>query len=202
MPLGANKAAIMGVAGVSTEDVVLLSSQTASGDTTISFTTDLTTTYSIYVFRLYNINISSGNSYIQWQVNASGQTGYNEDIQSTAVRAWHYEDDSVAALHYKTAWDQALGDNIFQYMTNGGSADTDSSESGELWLFNPSSTTYAKHFMSRFSCTGHTHSTTGPASQLQYYAGYINTTSAIDDIQFKGGPSTTFDGAIKLWGLK
>ena len=37
MPLGANKAAIMGVAGVSTGDVVLISSQTASDDASLTF---------------------------------------------------------------------------------------------------------------------------------------------------------------------
>ena len=56
MPLGANKAAIMGVAGVSTADVVLLSSQTADGDSAISFTSGITSTYGEYIFGFYNIN--------------------------------------------------------------------------------------------------------------------------------------------------
>ena len=56
MPLGAFKAALMGTAGVSTGDVVLLSSQTASNSASISFTSDITSTYGEYIFKFYNIN--------------------------------------------------------------------------------------------------------------------------------------------------
>ena len=202
MPLGAHKAALMGVAGASVDNVVLLSSQTGAGVTSISFTSQITSKYPVYLFKCYNINISAGNSYIQWQCNAVGESDYNESINSSALRSWHYEDDSVASLEYKGDWDQKPGDNIFQYLLNGNSADADSSENGELWMFNPSSTTYNMKFMSRFIGTGHTHATTGPASNWQAYSGYISSAVAIDDVKFTGGPSTTFDGTIKLWGIK
>ena len=202
MPLGAHKAALLGVAGSSADNVVLLSEQTGTGVTSISFTTQLTSKYPVYLFKCYNINVSGGDSYIQWGCNAVGESDYNESINSTSLRSWNYETGGTYALTYQTSWDQKPGDNIYQYLLNGNSADADSSENGELWLFNPSSTTYNMHFMSRFSGTGHTHATTGPAANWQTYAGYIYTGVAIDDVKFIGGPSTTFDGTIKLWGIK
>ena len=204
MPLGANKAAIMGTAGVSTGPsapyVVLLSSQTGADVSSISFTTQLTSAYPIYLFKVYNMNPIWGNGTWEWGVNAVGETGYNETITSTAVRSWHYEDDSVIAVTYQAAWHQSQ-DTAEQLWANGSSADADSSDSGELWLFNPSSTTYVKHFMSRITMNSHTHATTGPAANDQFYAGYINTTTAIDDIIFQQG-YLNFDATIKLWGIK
>ena len=70
MPLGAFKAALMGTAGVSTGDVVLLSSQTASGSASLSFTSDITSTYGEYIFKFYNINPATDGASFTFQVNA------------------------------------------------------------------------------------------------------------------------------------
>ena len=83
MPLGAFKAALMGTAGVSTADVVLLSSQTASNSANIDFTSGITSTYEEYIFKFYNINPATDNSEFGFQVNVAGQSGFNETVTSS-----------------------------------------------------------------------------------------------------------------------
>jgi hypothetical protein len=68
--------------------------------------------------------------------------------------------------------------------------------SGSLQLFNPSSTTYVKHFI------GVTNNNTyNDFSASIYVAGYGNTTSAINAVRFQMS-SGNFDGIIKLYGVK
>jgi len=195
MPLGANKAAIMGVAGVSTADVVLLSSQTASGDSAISFTSGIDSTYGEYIFRFYNINPATNSQNFTFQVNASSQSGYNETITSTYFQAYHNEGDTSAALAYSAGNDQAQG-TAFQIISNDGGSGSDESCAGELHLFNPSSTTYVKHFYSRLQ----NHHASDYAND-EFAAGYFNFTAALTNIQFKMA-SGNFDGTIKMWGVK
>ena len=197
MPLGAFKAALMGTAGASTEgDVVLLSSQTASNSASLSFTSDITSTYGEYIFKFYNINPATDLAEFTFQVNATDSTSYDETMTTTFFYAYHYEDDSVAAMGYPASADQAQGTAYQQLNTNQGNG-SDESLVGELHLFNPSSTTYVKHFYSRTN-SYHGEDNSSLDSNI---AGYINTTTAIDDIQFKMN-SGNFDGKIKMWGVK
>jgi hypothetical protein len=195
MPLGAFKAALMGTAGVSTADVVLLSTQTASGSATISFTSDITSTYGEYIFKYYDVNPATDNVQFTFQANASSQSGYNETMTTTAFRAYHAEDDGSNQLAYQSEHDQAQGtafQNLGMNLGNGG----DESCAGELHLFNPSNTTYVTHFYGR----GNQYWENNKSGEL-YVAGYINVTAAITDIQFKMS-SGNFDGKIKMWGVK
>ena len=195
MPLGANKAAIMGVAGVSTGAVVLISSQTASNSASITFSSGIDSTYGEYIFKFYNISPATDNTYLQFQVNATDGADYNDSaITSTQFWASHHEDDDPAEMGYETNQDQAQG-TAFQGLSYGG-ANTDENMAGELHLFNPASTTYVKHFYGQVDATNG-----GNGAYAQYTAGYINDTTAVDDIQFKMA-SGNFDGTIKLWGVK
>ena len=197
MPLGAFKAALMGTAGVSTGDVVLLSSQTASNSASLSFTSGIDSTYGEYIFRFYNLNPATDNVNFEFQVNAAGASGYNETMTTTAIAAYHPEDNSSTSFAYSTDKDQAQG-TAFQPLTDDQGNGGDESAAGELHLFNPSSTTYVKHFYTRVNAYYY-----GPydGTKEHYIAGYINTTTAIDDIQFKMA-SGNFDGVIKMWGVK
>ena len=197
MPLGAFKAALMGTAGVSAEgDVVLLSTQTADGDASLTFTGLMTSTYGEYIFKFYNVNPATDTSVFQFQVNATDGADFNDSaITSTYFRYQHNEAGDTTLLSYTDSGDQAQGTG-FQYLTLGQGSDTDESCVGELHIFNPSSTTYVKHFMARMN---EYHSSV--YSIGTYIAGYINDTTAIDDIQFKMG-SGNFDGKIKMWGVK
>jgi hypothetical protein len=196
MPLGAFKAALMGTAGVSTGDVVLLSSQTASDSASLTFSSGITSTYGEYIFKFYNINPATDAAKFSFQVNATDGADYNDSaITSASFQAAHDEANSYAQLNYDTGGDLAQGTG-FQYIVETTGNGADESLAGELHLFNPSSTTYVKNFYSRASTYYH-------ADYIMdaYVGGYINDTTAIDDIQFKMS-SGNFDGKIKMWGVK
>ena len=195
MPLGANKAAIMGVAGVSTGDVVLIQSQTASDSASISFTSGIDSTYGEYVFGFYNINPATNAQHLGFQVNVAGASGYNETMTTTQHYAKHYESDAEIGLIYHADFDQAQGTAV-QTMAVGIGNGGDESCAGELHLFNPSNTTYTTQFYSKFN-TYHS----APQTINMFTAGYINATGAVDEIQFSMA-SGNFDGLIKMWGVK
>ena len=138
MPLGANKAAIMGVAGVSTGDVVLIYDTDHSNASSAEITSGITSTYGEYIFKFYNLNPATNEQQFTFQVNAASQSGYNETITSTAFYTYHSEADATN-LSYRPARDQAQGTD---YQTMGGWVGSAADESmvGELHLFNPSST--------------------------------------------------------------
>ena len=176
---------------------VLISSQTASDSASLSFTSGIDSTYKEYVFEFINLNPESNGASPTWQVNVAGESGFNEYITSTYFRSDHGEDDSPSRVGYNTGAgkDQAQ-EQLFQLLCHETGNGADESASGELHLFNPSSTTYVKHFYSTMN-----NYVQNDGSQVCYAAGYINTTSAIDEIQFKMS-SGNFDGKIKMYGVK
>ena len=182
-------------AAVPTGSLTLLSTQTASASATISFTSGIDSTYDKYVFKFYDIHPATNNVTFDFQANASGGSGYNETITSTSFSAYHNEADSAAALVYDTGADQAQGTS-FQALNSGIGNDNDQCTSGTLTLFNPSSTVFVKHFIS--ASNNYVHS---DYSQNDFIAGYINTTSAIDEIQFKMSSGNIDSGVIKLYGV-
>jgi len=182
--------------------MVFIKKLTASSSATISFvdgTSDvvLDNTYKEYLFTFKNIHPATDNQYLKFQGNAAGGSGYNETITSSSFYAYHEEDDSPATLSYATGNDQAQGTG-FQTLSDEVGNENDECCSGYLHLFNPSSTTFVKHFISNFSTyygygAGYiTHS---------LIAGYFNTTSAIDEIQFKMGSGDIDAGDICLYGI-
>ena len=195
MPLGANKAAIMGVAGVSTADVVLLSSQTASNDSEIDFTGLMTSTYGEYIFKFYNIGPATDSTAMTFQVNATDTADFNDALITSSYWGAHHTESDSTGIGVNDSGDQS-NDAGFQQLTEAQGNGSDESGTGELHIFNPSSTTYVKHFYSRFNIYAATNYT-----QDIFVAGYINDTTAIDDIRFKMS-SGNFDGVIKMWGVK
>ena len=174
----------------------LISSQTASASSSIEFTSGIDSTYDIYKFEFINMHPATNQVFFEFQVNASGQTGFNETITTTAFRAFHFENDSAAGLGYRTSWDQAQGTG-YQILNDAGGNGNDNSISGELYLFNPSSTTYVKHFMSR---TCEYYYVAAPIDS--FIAGYFNTTSAIDEIAFKMSSGNIDAGTIRMYGIQ
>ena len=129
-----------------------------------------------------------------FQANAAGASGYNETMTTSYFRTHLREDDGEVGLDYEASADQAQG-TAFQYLGENIGNDADSSLVGTLWLFNPSNTTYVKHFYA----TMQMHEAQSQTYQ-SYSQGYFNTTTAIDDIQFKMS-SGNFDGVIKMYGV-
>ena len=197
MPLGAFKAALMGTAGVSTADVVLLHDTDYSNASTASISSGITSAYSSYIFKFYNINPATNGGRWFFQVNATDGADYNDSlITSTSIKVAHDElDAGTEGPAYYTDGDLAQSSSFQTLVYNCGN-DADKSIAGELHLFNPSSTTYVKHFIARMNAVR----SDNYALDL-YTAGYINDTTAIDDIQFKM-ESGNFDGTIKMWGVK
>ena len=174
----------------------LIATQTASADSSLSFTSGIDSTYDVYEFHFVNMHPSSdGTLGLSFQVTADGRTGFNETITSTAFRAIHREDGAFGSLSYQTGRDQAEG-QAYQNLWAGAGADNDQAGSGILTLYNPSSTTYVKHFVSRSQ-----HAGDGDYSMQYFIAGYINTTSAIDEIDFKFNTGNIDAGTIKMFGV-
>ena len=174
--------------------LVLISTQTASNSASISFTSGIDSTYKEYIFKFININPATDGATFQWQVNVTGQSGYNETVTSSSFTAYHEEDNSGAALGYQAAQDQAQGTS-YEELAPGIGNGADESLVGELHLFNPSSTTYVKHFIARIR-----HYQLLNYNVDEFRGGYFNVTGAIDDVQFKMS-SGNFDGKIKMYGM-
>jgi hypothetical protein len=173
-------------------DWKLLNTSTASTASNVSFT-DLTG-YKIFKFVCIDIFPSGSGINFGFQVNASGGSGFNETITSTFFDADHTE-TGTGALQYEAGDDQAQG-TAYQRLTRATGGDADATCAGELFLFNPASTTYVKHFYGRVN----EYMSTSPRTLDNFIAGYINTTTAITQIDFKF-LSGTFDGVIKQYGL-
>ena len=175
---------------------------TASSSSTLSFVDGssdvvLDSTYKEYLFIFNNIHPQTDDAHLMFQGNASGGSGYDETITSTLFRAYHHENDSGADVTYVTGDDQAQGTS-FQQLTHSGTIGNanDENASGFLHLFNPSSTTFVKNFISRISASN------SLDSEIDTFcAGYFNTTSAIDEIQFKMSSGNIDSGTITLYGI-
>jgi hypothetical protein len=164
-------------------------------DSSLSFTSGIDSTYPIYCFQFINIHAETNDTQLSWQVNASGQSGFNETIQSTFFDAYHNEGNTAAlGYRYIVGFDQANGTG-YQYLGVLG-GDSDFNGNGFLYLFNPSSTTFVKHFISRLSAGENLY-----AKDLNC-GGYINTTAAITEIDFKMSADEIQGGKIKMFGLK
>ena len=175
----------------------LISTVTASGDADISFTSGLDSTYDEYVFVFNNIH-PAANSNLQFQTSTDGGSSYGVTATTTFFYASHQENDGEAILIYNTGRDLAQSAD-FQYLTgdNMEASAADASVSGYLHLFDPSNTTFVKLYMSNTD-----HVADGPYQQNNYSAGYFNTTSAIDAIQFKMSLTSNMDaGSISMYGF-
>jgi len=182
-------------ASVATGGMVLISSQTASASASISFTTGIDSTYKEYQFYFINIHPATDTADFTFNISTDGGSNYNVTKTTTFFRANHLEDGSFSSLDYDTAHDLAQGTG-FQTLAKDTGSDSDENSSGSLTLFNPSSTTYVKHFISSISS-----SNDYPAESTQFMAGYGNTTSAINAIRFKFDTGNIDDGTILMYGI-
>lgn len=174
---------------------------TASSSATLSFVngTDgvvLDDTYKEYYFTFNNIH-PQNNSSSEFTFNMSTDSGsnYNTTKTTTHFIAQHAEDDSYASLEYRSSGDLAQSTN-FQQITADVGNDNDQNLGGYLHLFNPSSTTFVKHFTSTINF-----SQPSDYSVVSHVAGYGNTTSAVDAIQFKFSSGNIDSGDICLYGI-
>ena len=174
---------------------LLTTNTISSGVSSSSFTSSIDSTYDSYLFKFINIHPASDDVFFEF--NGSDDTSshsYNITKTTTNFSAEHNEGDSTAQVGYVTGDDLAQGTG-YQRLFNGVGNDNDGSLSGELYLFNPSSTTYVTHFMARVG--GHRHSS---AALDSYVSGYFNTTAAITALNFQMSSGNIDSGVIKLYG--
>ena len=173
----------------------LISTQTASSSSTISFTSDIDSTYKEYIFKFIDIHPATDQKNLTFQVDTGTNTNYNQTITSSSFYTYHNEGDTTTSLQYITGYDQAQGTG-FQILSEATGNDNDACVCGTLHLFDPSNTTFVKNFMSRTQAaegTGYSGDT--------YVAGYINTTTAITRVQFKMASGNIDAGTIKMYGV-
>jgi hypothetical protein len=176
-------------ASVATGGMKLISSQTASNSASLSFTT-----YKEYQF--YFIDIHPRTDAVDFTFNMSTDAGSNYNVTKTTTyfRAGHDEADTLTLLGYRTDEDLAQS-TAFQTISFSVGNGADESCVGSLQLFNPASTTYVKHFISVSNIY-----VNNDFTRNDFMAGYGNTTSAVNAVQFKMA-SGNFDGTILLYGI-
>ena len=181
--------------GLSGGALNLISTQTASSSSTISFTSGIDSTYDEYVFKFYNIHPATDQANFTFQADTGTNTSYNQTMTTTYFVAYHNESGSDANLVYASGRDQAQGTGFQQITRESGNAN-DECFSGTLKVFNPSSSVFVKHFICETA-----------ASQFENYiddtfiAGYFNTTTALTRFQFKFSSGNIDSGVIKLYGI-
>ena len=176
-------------------NLVFISRSTASSSSSLSITSGIDSTYKEYIFFINNMHGSADDTYLTFNLSADGGSNYNVTKTSTAFKAYHEEAGNYTGLRYETSDDLAQSTG-YQYIgTMIANAGDDTSLSGYLHLFDPSNTTFVKHFI-------------GASSQNSTYAnhitfaGYGNTTSAINAIDFKAISGTLDSGTIDMYGVK
>ena len=179
---------------VTVGSLVLLETQTASSDSTISFTSGIDSTYDEYIFKFYDIHPQTDN--VQFTFDMSVDTGSNYGVSKahTFIDTYHSEDGTNSLLGYSTDHDM-VGSGVAKFTFNVGT-DNDQSVSGHFTLFNPSSTTFVKHYMATTNLYA-----AWDASRQAHVAGYGNTTNAVDAIQFAMSSGNIDSGTIKLYGV-
>ena len=188
--------------GVATGAMTLIKTLTASSSGTLSFVDGsssvvLDNTYKEYVFTFKNIHPSNDNKDFSFQASIDSGSNYNVTTTNTLFHAFHYENDSgTPYVAYDTSRDLAQSSS-FSVLIDSVGTDNDQNASGYLHLFNPSSTTFVKHFMSNAVTN-----TQNDGAINCFAAGYFNTTSAIDAVQFKFSANNIDAGTIKLYGIK
>jgi len=178
------------------DGITFISSQTASASASLSFTTGLDSTYKAYKFVFVNIRPATDTVNFTFNMSTDSGSNYNVTKTTTHFVAAHYESDVATTLEYKTDYDLAQS-TAFQIIADNIGNGADESVSGFLDLYNPSSTTYVKHFISRVNKYQ-----SDNASYDTYNAGYGNTTSAVNAIRFQMSSGNIADGKIYLYGIK
>ena len=176
--------------------MTLLATQTASGSANLSFTSGIDDTYDKYVFKFYDIHNSAESIF---QVNfRDGGTNYDATKTTTYFYPYNAENDGERAIIYSAADDLAQSTDP-QRLARSYGIENDECISGELTLFNPSSTTFVKHFISKANYVDVSGS---PLSINFHIGGYCNVTAAIDGVQFSCASGNIDSGTIKLYGIK
>lgn len=182
--------------------MTLLQTQTASSSSSIDFTSNIDSTYDVYCFKFINIHPASDSNFT-FQGSTNTGSSYGVTITSTSFSAYNYETYTGAGasgVNYDGGAEDLAQSTDFQRLYQISNSN-DASLSGELFLFNPSSTTFIKHFIATTNRNNDADGTGSQFARAGYNAGYFNTTSAVDAMQFKMSSGNIDSGDIKLYGI-
>ena len=157
-------------------------------------TSGIDSTYDEYMFVFTDINPADDNANLRFQTSIDGGSNYNVSTTTSNFRVTLYENNSNGAVGYDGDEDHADETGMLNIASGIGNG-SDESASGILHLFSPASTTYVKHFYSRFNLYKQI-----DASFSQFVGGYANTTSAVNAIKFAMSDGN-FDGSIQMFGI-
>ena len=185
--------------------MTLIKKLTASSSGTLSFVDGssnvvLDSTYKEYVFVYNNIHSSEGSddSYFAFQASTDSGSNYNTTCTSQYFATYNAEGGGLhRAPTYRSQsnFHKSQGTD-FQRIMYQQNNDNQICTGGILHLYDPSNTTFVKHFINRGQTEGYTNYAHG-----SYVAGYFNTTSAIDAVQFKMNSGNMDAGTITLYGI-
>jgi len=180
-------------------NLVFISRSTASSSSSLSITSGINSTYKEYIFMFNNIHPATDGTQFQFNLSIDGGSNYNVTKTSTTFRSAHDEADSETELTYGTSTDLAQSTSDQQLMGgyNSLGADNDQCLTGYLHIFEPSSDTFVKHFI---STTNHNHN--GDYQVNNFIAGYANTVSACNAIIFRMASGNIDSGTIDMYGVK
>ena len=174
--------------------LTLISTQTASSDSTITFASGIDSTYKEYQIHWTDVHPSANGE--KFQVNfRDGSTAYDATKTTSAFESYNNEADNNSSLTYQTGNDLAQSTGA-QHISDGQGNENDESCTGILTLYDPSSTTFVKHFL----IEAHMYNG-GDFSVHDFVGGYCNTTSAIDGVQFSMTSGNIDAGTFKLYGV-
>ena len=187
--------------GLASRALTLIKTLTASSSSTLSFVDGssdvvLDSTYPIYVFKYINIHPATDDVIFQFNMSVDTGSNYNVAKTSTYFYSYHNEGGSETGLVYYASGDLAQGTGAQPLSFSLGNGN-DESLSGELTIYNPSSTTFVKQFIANNNVYHKSN-----FSQERFVAGYGNTTSAVDAIKFEMSSGNIDSGTIKLYGIK
>ena len=181
---------------IASGSMVLLATNTiTSGVSSSDFTSNIDSTYDTYIFKFINMHPATNNVKWTFQSDTGTNTNYNQTITSTDFISQHSESDSATELGYASANHQAQGtafQPIGQLIGNG----NDECVSGTLHIFDPSNTTFVKHFIANTNVYRQDDYT-----REHFTAGYFNTTTALTRFRFKFDSGNIDSGVIKMYGL-
>jgi hypothetical protein len=178
-------------------DMTFISSATASASASIEFTSGIDSTYKEYVFYFYDIHPSTDGGFFAFNLSTDGGSTYAVTKTSTMFNTQHSEGGAGGVLGYEGNYDLAQSTSYQRLVAGGGVGNgNDESLSGYLHLFNPSSTTFVKHFLGSTNMYNQY-----DYNMNQYFAGYGNTTSSIDAVDFKFESGNIDAGEILLFGV-
>ena len=172
-----------------------ISSQTASSSASLSFTTGIDSTYKEYIFKLINIHPQTDGADFTMNFSIDSGSNYNVTKTSTIFQSYQSEGGANPTLNYDSSRDLAQS-TAYQVIMQDPGNDDDQSGSGTIYLFSPSDTTFVKHFISD------TNEYQGSDYTVRkFLAGYCNTTSAIDAVDFKFASGNIDSGTIIMYGV-